>query len=444
MNLLTSLLQISTIINHDDWEFSEKGKKDALRHQKKIEKSIKENVRDVIAEESIITKKKGRKIRIPVRGLKDYKFIYDQGGQGGAGVGQGDGKDGDIIGRSPKDSDNGKPGSEDGEWMETEVDIDYLINVMFEDLGLPWIEEKTKKEFLIPKGWKFDTISKRGILPRLHKRRTMIEAIKRMSSYVFEVVDETGCSEKDANKALMKTNCDIDEAILIIKNNETNGEEEGIFIEDDDLRYKQIDEDIEYHSNAVVIVMMDVSGSMTKDKRYLARSMLFWMVEFLKKMYSNVEIKFIQHTTEAKVVDEDNFFKTQTTGGTKCYTAFEKANYIIDTEYPTDKWNIYSVYISDGEDFEPTKTIEKIKEMLSKKINMLSYCEIDIDGSMYGGWKVLLEEILKNWDFKKRTEEGTEFYRNDEKRFLLSVIKNKSQIYSSLKHMLFQKNGKVI
>jgi len=191
-----------TIVNHDDWEFSEKGKKDALRHQKKIEESIKDNVRDVIADESIITKKKGKKIRIPVRGLKDYKFIYDQGKNGGAGVGQGDGEEGDVIGRTPKDP-NGKPGSEDGEWMETEVDIDWIINIMYSDLGLPWIEEKTKKESLISKGWKFETISKKGILPRLHKRRTMIEAIKRMSSYVYEVVDETGCSEEDANKALM-------------------------------------------------------------------------------------------------------------------------------------------------------------------------------------------------------------------------------------------------
>lgn len=424
------------IVQHKDWEFSEKGKKDASRHQKKIEQSIKDNVRDVIAEESIITKRRGRKVRVPVRGMRDYRFIYNRG-KNGAGVGQGEGEEGKIIGRDPKPGKPDKPGSEDGDWMEAEVDIDYLIDLMFKDLGLPYIEEKTKKDILVPKGWKFETISKKGILPRLHKKKTMIEAIKRMASYVFEVMEETGCSESDANKALMKTNCDIDEAIDIIKNNKVNGEEEGILIEDDDLRFKEIEEDIEYHSNAVVIAMMDVSGSMTSDKMYLARSMLFWMVEFLKKMYSTVVIKFIQHTTVAKVVSEDDFFKTQTTGGTKCYTAFEKANYMIDTEYPTDMWNTYCIYISDGEDFEPQKTIEEIKIMLNKKINMLSYCELNLYQS-YGG--NLMEVIKNNWNFSKMSIEGTEFYKF--KRFLLSVIKNKNHIYPALRHMLFTKNKK--
>ncbi|MFO7935084.1 MAG: DUF444 family protein, partial [Bacteroidales bacterium] len=93
--------------------------------------------------------------------------------------------------------------------------------------------------------------------------------------------------------------------------------------------------------------------------KYLARSMLFWLVEFLKKVYNNVEIKFIVHTTEAEVVDEESFFKTASTGGTYCSSAFEKANYIIDTEYPTDMWNVYCVYMSDGEDWDPSKTIKR-------------------------------------------------------------------------------------
>ena len=437
MNLLAGLLNIGAIIQHDDWSLSERGKKDAERHREKIDDSIRKNVRDVIAEESIITKKKGRKVRIPVRGLKDFRFVYGNENDG-AGIGQGDGKEGDIIDQRGKPQQGGKPGQGDGEWMETEIDLDYLIDIMFDDLGLPWIEEKTKKEHLIPKGWKFESISKKGIIPRLHKRRTMIEAAKRMAAYTLEVMEETGCSEDDANKALMKSGGEIDEAIEFVKSGKYNGEEVGVFIDDDDLRFKQIEEDVEIHSNAVVIAMMDVSYSMSQEKRYIARSMLFWLTEFLRKAYSNVEIRFIQHTTVAEIVDEDTFFKTKTTGGTSCYTAFEKANYLIDTEYPLDEWNVYCIYMSDGEDFDTSSTVKRIQTMLDKKINMLSYCEINIE-NQHMSHRVLLDAIRRNWKFESRKDAGTVFYKNEQHKFLLSVIEKKEHIYAALRHMLFVK-----
>ena len=124
--------------------------------------------------------------------------------------------------------------------METEVDIDYLIEIMFEDLGLPWIEEKTKKQQLIPKGWKFESISKKGIMPRIHKKRTLLEAVKRMVMYEAEIMEETGCDEKTAKQALIQTIGDLVEAIEIVKNDQVDKTiEPTIVIEDDDLRYKQ-------------------------------------------------------------------------------------------------------------------------------------------------------------------------------------------------------------
>ena len=49
---------------------------DRNRHKKKIERAIKESIRDVIAEESIIGQNGKKKIRVPVRGLKEFRFIY--------------------------------------------------------------------------------------------------------------------------------------------------------------------------------------------------------------------------------------------------------------------------------------------------------------------------------------------------------------------------------
>lgn len=441
------------IVFHTDWE-TEKGIRDAKRHQDKIDEAIRKNVRNVIGNESIITDKGKKRVRVSVRGLKDYRFIYATGGQGG-GVGQGDGKAGDIINRKQKDGCQGTGGLGHGEDMEAEVDIDYLLDIMFEDLGLPWLDPKKKNSIEIPKGWKFESISKKGVYSRIHKKRTMREAVKRGILFVQEIIKNTKLKDLDfeeaqeiAGKALQQSKGDIEKAIELVNNDEINNDEvAGFLIHDDDLRYKQIEEDVEICSKAVVFAMMDVSVSMTHDKKYLMKSLLFWMVSWLRKQYEHVEIRFIQHTDNAKEVDEDTFFYGGETGGTYAASAFKKANYIIDTEYPTDEWNIYTIYCSDGEDFQPSDAIDAIEDMLLKKINMLSYVEIKPNHDMFDqdilfsyGYSTLLPECQKKWKFiESKIDEGDDggkFWINNELKFLLSVLKDKKHIWPCLKHML--------
>jgi uncharacterized protein len=426
---------------HDDWDLSGKGKKDAARHREKIDDYIRKSIRDVIGEESIITKKDNKTVKIPVKGLKDYRFVHGIDDDKRGGIGQGEGKPGDIIGRK-KIIVPGQPGAgnEEGEdYLETEVAIDYLIKIMFEDLGLPYIEEKTKVEQLVPKGWKFDTISKVGAFPRIHKKRTLKETIKRSATFASEIVEETGCEIDDAFIALAQARGEIEKAIDIVKTGKIDKSVDAnlFFIDDDDLRYKQIEQDYENQSNAVVIAMMDVSGSMDAEKKYIARSFLFWMTEFLKKTYSNVKIKFIVHTTEAHEVDEDSFFKKGISGGTYCHTAFDLAQKVIETEYPVDMWNVYCVYCSDGEDFDYNRTVKSIDKLLKMKINMLGYCEIMPE--TYRGASGLLDRIKDKWSFKMTTEKGTNFYKNDELKFLACTIKSRDHVYPALKHLLFER-----
>ena len=49
---------------------------DRRRHNKKIEEAIKKGVHNIVAEESIIGKDGKKKIKIPVRGIKEYRFVY--------------------------------------------------------------------------------------------------------------------------------------------------------------------------------------------------------------------------------------------------------------------------------------------------------------------------------------------------------------------------------
>ena len=253
-------------------------------------------------------------------------------------------------------------------------------------------------------------------------------------------MEECGCTQDEANSALIQTEGDLVEAIEVMKSGKLKKVYKGeVFIEDDDMRFKQIEQDVEYQSKAVIFCMMDVSGSMTMDKKYLARSMLFWLVEFLRKVYDNVEVVFITHTTDAQVVDEDTFFYKGESGGTRCASAFELTNKKIDAEFPLDEWNVYCVYLSDGEDFDTADTIIQIDKLLKKEINMLSYVEITPDDGFGGGWRTLLKAITKKWKFTKKDGDGTEMYRNDNLRFLISIIKQKEHIFPALKHMLFEK-----
>jgi uncharacterized sporulation protein YeaH/YhbH (DUF444 family) len=279
-----------SIVYHESWEI-QKGLKDAKRHQKKIDDAIKKNVRDVIGNESIITNEGKKKVRVKVEGLKDYRFIYGGGGKGGGGIGQGDGKAGDVIGRRQKQGQGrGSSGGQGQGDMETEIDIDYLLDVMFEDLGLPWLDPKKKNSIEIPKGWKFESISKKGVYSRIHKKKTMKEAIKRNVIFVQEIIRQTSLKElietgddedfqkaqEIAGKALQQAKGDILEAIKIINEGRLNGNDpSGFLIHDDDLRFKQIEEDVEICSKAVVFALMDVSGSMTADKKYLVKVFYF-------------------------------------------------------------------------------------------------------------------------------------------------------------------------
>jgi hypothetical protein len=423
-----------SIVFHDTWT-TQKGTRDARRHQEKVDDAIRKNIKNVIGDESIITREGKKTILVPIKGLKDYRFTYKHHGHVG-GVGQGEYEPGDIL--NPGEEEESAAGNQHGpEYMETEVDLDYLLKIMFEDLGLPWLDETNKTYIEIRKGWKFENISKKGVYSRIHKKRTMIESIKRNMALCGEIIRQTNCSQEEANLALAQTKGDINQAIDILLNGILIiDNEQSIIIQEDDLRFKHMEEDIDICSNAVVFALMDVSGSMTPQKKYLCRSLLFWLVEFLKKEYQNVHIRFIQHADEAKEVDEDTFFKRSTYGGTLSYTAFEKANNIINAEYPLKEWNIYTVYCSDGDDFDSIKTISQVEDMLPK-LNMISYIEVREEQDIHFGSNTLLRYFREKWKFieSKDTKEG-QYFINEENHFIMSVMKDKSHVWETLKYML--------
>ncbi len=105
------------------------------------------------------------------------------------------------------------------------------------------------------------------------------------------------------------------------------------------------------------------------------------LYRFLKhtKKYSRVAIRFIEHTTEAFEVSQEEFFKTRRTGGTKISSAYEKMLEIVRNEYPIADWNIYGAQCSDGdnalEDMEDAMTL--LEDSILPMSQYFAYAEIN-------------------------------------------------------------------
>lgn len=429
-----------------DYDSISRGTTDAARHREMIKEAIKKNLPDIISDEAIITKSGDQLVRVPVRGIKSYRFIhrYTDGIQGG--FGSGESEEGKVIGQRPKPGKGrpGKPGEEPGvDYLETEIELAELVEMMLDDIGLPNLQRKEIMETAVTKGWKRDSIEKHGILPRLQKKRTIKEAIKRTEVLVQNLMLRSAMGEEECRTALDEANGDFDEALerLLSANSRHPGAENGKFsdsgglrIESSDLRFSTIEEDTEYHSNAVVIAMMDVSGSMDTMKKYLARSFYFWMTSFLRVIYKRVEIRFIAHTTEARLVDEHQFLHQGESGGTSCYSAYELATNLIDTEYPTHKWNVYPFHFSDGEDWDVDRTVNSLEKMLDRGVANFGYGEIQTEHSS----SVLMEAYRKKMGLEADRFDNFTFFRGSRRAspLLGVIIKGKSDIYPALRVFL--------
>src|SRR5215831_20711484 len=162
---------------------SDRSAGDRQRHRQKVRESIRDNISDLVAEESIIGKDKDKIIKVPIRGVKEYRFIY---GDNAPGVGQGDGNSqpGQVVGKSQGDQGQGPGGDKAGDrpgvdYYETDVTLEDLIDIMFEDLDLPDLERKALRQLEAPRSSKRRGYRQVGIRIRLDKYRTVRSRIRR-------------------------------------------------------------------------------------------------------------------------------------------------------------------------------------------------------------------------------------------------------------------------
>ena len=147
---------------------------------------------------------------------------------------------------------------------------------------------------------------------------------------------------------------------------------------------------------------MDTSGSMTKNKKYLARSFFFLLYQFIRYRYQNIETVFISHTTEAQEVSEDDFFKKGSSGGTHISSGLKMASDIVSERFSPSSWNIYTFHCSDGENWsEDNKKAVNYMEELINLSQLAGYIQIKGENTnMWGEEMAKIFEPLVDETFK--------------------------------------------
>lgn len=357
--------------------------RDVSRFRQIIRGKIKKDLKKYITRGELIGKKGKDLVSIPISQISIPRFRFSQRKMGG--VGQGEGDVGSPIGRGDE-AGAGSVGDAPGQHiLEVDISLDELAEMLGEELELPNIEARGKKSISSEKN-KYTGISDTGPESLRHFKRTYRQALKRQ---------------------IIAQNYDPDNPMIIPIR--------------EDKRYRTWKVTVEPESNAVIIYMMDVSGSMGDEQKEIVRTESFWIDTWLKHQYKNIETRYIIHDAVAREVDKETFYHTRESGGTIISSAYKLAASLVEKEYSPAEWNIYLFHFSDGDNWGEIDTDECIillKENLLPKVNLFCYGQVE---SPYGSGQFIRD---------------LEDYLPEEEKLVLSEIPDKDAIYASIKEFL--------
>jgi sporulation protein YhbH len=360
-------------------------KQDHRRFKQIVRGKIKKNLRKYMSQGELTGKQGKDVVKVPIPRIDIPRFRYGDKNTGG--VGQGEGEPGDVIGKGDESpGQGGEAGSQEGDHgLDVDVSLDELAEIMGEELELPNIEPRGKKRIETVRE-KYSGLRRTGPESLRHFKASYKEALKRQ---------------------IALGDYDPDNPIIIPTK--------------DDLRYRSWKVTELPESNAVILYMMDVSGSMGDEQKEIVRIESFWIDTWLRSQYKGIESRYIIHDATAKEVDRDTFFHTRESGGTMISSAYKLCNNILEKDYPIEEWNVYPFHFSDGDNWSVDDTAECMKLLnggILPRANMFCYGQVE---SPYGSG-----QFIKDLD---ETFDGAE-------RVTLSEIKNRDAIYDSIKEFL--------
>jgi uncharacterized protein len=359
--------------------------RDINRFNEIVRGKVRERLRKYITHSEMIGRKGKDLVSIPLPQLDVPHFRY--GSNGSKGVGQGDGEVGDAVGRGEDPSEGtGKAGGEPGAHiLEAEFSVEELAKMLADELQLPRIVPKGDARLAEDKH-RYDSIRRTGPESLRHFKRTYVQALRRQIA--------TGIYDVRKPRIVPIT---------------------------EDKRYRSWSVTQEPQANAAIIYVMDVSGSMTDDQKEIVRTEAFWIDTWIKSQYKGVECRYIIHDAAAKEVDENTFYHTRESGGTRISSAYRAALNLIRRSFDPNQWNIYIFQFSDGDNWgeDNHQSLELLRDELLPICNLFCYGQVE---SPYGSGEFI------------RSLEGQ--FGTSRDNLILSEIADRNGIYDSIRKFL--------
>jgi len=316
---------------------------DHQRFRQIVRGRIRKDLRRFISRGELIARDGDRLVSIPVHDIDIPTFRY---GDNSSGIGMGEGEEGEAAkGSGQKNSGGDQPGKH---ILEVDVSLDELADILGQELQLPRIEPRGEHRLTTIRD-KYSGIRPVGPQSLRVYKRTFREALKRQLA--------------------LGTYDPENPVIIPIKR---------------DLRFRSWNEVKKPQSNAVIIYMMDVSGSMGDEQKELVRLEAFWIDTWLRRNYEGIESRYIVHDVQAHEVDRKTFFSVREDGGTRISSALHKAQEIVESAYDPADWNIYLFHFSDGDNSSEADNrlcVQLLEKHLAPICNMFGYCQV---ASPYG------------------------------------------------------------
>lgn len=327
-----------------DWDLFRRGVLDQERHHELVRDAVRKNLADLVTNSDLVVAEGGRKVRIPVRELREYRFRFaPEGGQHPGAATPRPGK-GQVIGTLPGAGDGqGRSAGQDGSGgtYEVEIGVEDVAAAIFAGLELPNLRPKEKVPDPRP-DLKVEEIRRRGAFSNLDRRRTALENVRR---------------------------------------NAMAGHPHFGGLLEDDLRFRVLAERPSHQDRVAAVFLRDCSGSMGDERKYLSRVLAFWLLEFLRLRHRTaVETAFILHHVQAWEVDREEFFHISEGGGTSMTPAYELARELVHRRFPPARYNVYAFHFTDGDAGDDDgQAFARLFELASA-INLCGYADVTQGG----------------------------------------------------------------
>ncbi|NQD38755.1 YeaH/YhbH family protein [Permianibacter sp. IMCC34836] len=372
---------MSRLVDRRQWS-KNKSTVNRQRFIRRFKSQIKKAVSEQLNKRSVTDLDTGENVSIPSKDTREPTFRSGQGGvreriyPGNKEFVSGDRVkrplNGEARGQGRRASDSGEGEDE----FKFELSRDEYLDLLFEDLELPNLDiaqlRKTEQFRTVRAGYKTD-----GVPATLNIVRSLRGALARRMALSGEARSELRELEEKA-----KEHADEDDSETRALRARIEALRERIarvpFIDTFDLRFNAFVKQPVPTTQAVMFCLMDVSGSMDQATKDMAKRFFLLLYLFLTKTYKNVQVVFIRHHTQAKEVDEKEFFYSQETGGTVVSSALKLMDEIIRARYSPQLWNIYAAQASDGDNWGDDSPVcqDLLAQSILPQVRYFSYIEI--------------------------------------------------------------------